>query len=367
MTVTLEGVTKRVGAEQHLEAVSLALQPGTFNVLLGRTLAGKTTLMRLLAGLDAPTTGRVFENGKDVTGAPVRSRDIAMVYQQFINYPAMTVYDNIASPLRRQGKSSGEIDRKVRETSAMLRIDPYLQRLPAELSGGQQQRCAIARALVKGAGLLLLDEPLVNLDYKLREELRAELRDIFADGKTTVVYATTEPQEALILGGAVTVLHEGRLLQSGPTAAVFHAPATEECASVFSDPPMNVVEAILTNDRVALGDGTSLPLSAHDRNLPAGPCRVGIRANHLTVLRRSDRLVPITGTVELSEISGSETYIHLRHGSTTLIAREDGVHTHPIGSDIQVYADPDRIFVFSTGGQLVAAPQGRRGLLRNIA
>ncbi len=367
MTLKLENVTRKVGADTHLHPLSLELRPGTFNVLLGRTLAGKTTLMRLMAGLDAPAAGRVFENGRDVTGAPVRSRDIAMVYQQFINYPAMTVYDNIASPLRRQGRSAAEIDRKVRGTADMLRIAPFLARLPAELSGGQQQRCAIARALVKGAGLLLLDEPLVNLDYKLREELRAELRDIFADGRTTVVYATTEPQEALVLGGAVTVLHEGRLLQTGPTGAVFHAPATEECADVFSDPPMNVVEAILTNDRVVLGDGTSLPLSGHDRNLPAGPCRVGIRANHLTVLRRSERLVPIKGRVELSEISGSETYVHLRHGDTTLIAREEGVHTHPIGSEIQVYADPDRIFVFSTSGQLVAAPHGRRGLLRNIA
>ncbi|CAO3411174.1 ABC transporter ATP-binding protein [Azospirillum largimobile] len=367
MTLTLEGVAKRVGAEQHLHPLSLELQPGSFNVLLGRTLAGKTTLMRLMAGLDAPNAGRVLENGKDVTGTSVRHRDVAMVYQQFINYPAMTVYENIASPLRRQGKDKAEIDAKVRRTAAMLRIEPYLQRLPAELSGGQQQRCAIARALVKGAGLLLLDEPLVNLDYKLREELRAELRDIFADGKTTVVYATTEPQEALILGGNVTVLHEGRMLQTGPTGDVFHAPATLDCAEVFSDPPMNVVDAILTNDRVALSDGTSLPLSAHDRNLPAGPCKVGIRANHLTVLRRNERLVPIKGRVELSEISGSETFIHLHHGGTTLIAREDGVHSHPIGSEIQVYADPDRIFVFSTAGQLVAAPNWRRGALRNIA
>ncbi|AWK88172.1 ABC transporter ATP-binding protein [Azospirillum thermophilum] len=367
MTLKLDGVTKRVGAETHLHDLSLELQPGTFNVLLGRTLAGKTTLMRLMAGLDAPTGGRLFENGRDVTGAPVRRRDVAMVYQQFINYPAMTVYENIASPLRRQALDKAEIDRRVRRTAAMLRIDPYLDRLPGQLSGGQQQRCAIARALVKGAGLLLLDEPLVNLDYKLREELRAELRDIFADGRTTVVYATTEPQEALILGGSVSVLHEGRLLQSGATAAVYHAPATGTVAAVFSDPPMNFIDGILTNDRVALSDGTQLPLSSHERGLPPGPCRIGIRANHLTVLRRSERLVPIRGRVELSEISGSETFIHLSHGGVTLIAREEGVHTHPIGSEIQVYADPDRVFVFSPAGQLVAAPGWRQGRLRNIA
>jgi glycerol transport system ATP-binding protein len=150
--------------------------PGAVTVLLGATQAGKTTLMRVMAGLDAPSAGRVLVDGRDVTGVPVRERNVAMVYQQFINYPSMTVADNIASPLKlRGGLRQGGIAQRVRELAEKLHIEPFLDRLPAELSGGQQQRVALARALAKKAPLMLLDEPLVNLDYKLREELRDEL------------------------------------------------------------------------------------------------------------------------------------------------------------------------------------------------
>jgi glycerol transport system ATP-binding protein len=164
MTLLMTGVTRRVGRDIHIHETDLELVPGSVTVLLGPTLAGKTTLMRLMAGLDRPTTGRLAENGRDVTGMSVRQRSVAMVYQQFINYPSFTVYENIASPLRRAGLSAAEIDRRVRETAETLRIGALLGRLPQELSGGQQQRTALARALVKQADLLLLDEPLVNLD-----------------------------------------------------------------------------------------------------------------------------------------------------------------------------------------------------------
>ncbi len=155
--------------------MSLTLERGTLSVLLGPTLAGKTSIMRLLAGLDKPTSGRVLVDGKDVTGFDVRKRSVAMVYQQFINYPTLSVYENIASPLRVQGVARDEIETRVRDAAKLLKLEPYLNRTPLQLSGGQQQRTAIARALVKGADLVLLDEPLANLDYKLREELRTEL------------------------------------------------------------------------------------------------------------------------------------------------------------------------------------------------
>ena len=167
MQLKLDGISQRVGAEPWLYEMSLAPQPGAVTVLLGATQAGKTTLMRLMAGLDTPTTGRVTVDGQDVTGVPVRERNVAMVYQQFINYPSMTVYDNIASPLKLGGRPKAEIDRRVRELADKLHIDIFLDRLPAALSGGQQQRVALARALAKNAPLMLLDEPLVNLDYKL--------------------------------------------------------------------------------------------------------------------------------------------------------------------------------------------------------
>src|SRR5216684_4305360 len=241
MTVALENVTRIVGAVSHISDVSLTLEPGTLSVLLGPTLAGKTSLMRLLAGLDPPTTGRVVVNGKDVTGIDVRKRSVAMVYQQFVNYPSLTVFENIASPLRVQGRPNEEVERRVSEVASLLRLQPYLDRLPLALSGGQQQRTAIARALVKGADLVLLDEPLANLDYKLREELRTELPRIFEASGAIFVHATTEPSEALLLGGRTVCMWEGNILQAGETSKVYRHPDTLRVAQVFSDPPLNIV------------------------------------------------------------------------------------------------------------------------------
>lgn len=241
MQLALDSISKKVGPQTWLHDMSLALHSGAVTVLLGATQAGKTSLMRIMAGLDTPTAGRVMVDGVDVTGMPVRDRNVAMVYQQFINYPSMKVAANIASPLKLRGEKN--IDARVREIASRLHIDMFLDRYPAELSGGQQQRVALARALAKGAPLMLLDEPLVNLDYKLREELREELTQLFAAGQSTVVYATTEPGEALLLGGYTAVLDEGQLLQYGPTAEVFHAPNSLRVARAFSDPPMNLIAA----------------------------------------------------------------------------------------------------------------------------
>ncbi|HVI90694.1 MAG TPA: ABC transporter ATP-binding protein, partial [Dongiaceae bacterium] len=206
MSLVLEGVGLSVPPTEYLRDISLSLTRGTMNVLLGPTLSGKTSLMRLMAGLEQPSSGRVLLDGKDVTGVAVRHRSVAMVYQQFVNYPTLSVYENIASPLRVQKVSAAEIDKRVQEAAKLLGLQPMLQRTPLQLSGGQQQRVAIARALVKRADLVLLDEPLANLDYKLREELREELPRIFAASGAILVYATTEPTEALLLGGNTATL-----------------------------------------------------------------------------------------------------------------------------------------------------------------
>ena len=220
MTLKLEGVSKAVSGQTHIYPTYLILEKGTMNVLLGPTLSGKTSLMRLMAGLDAPNAGRILWNDQDVTGQKVQDRNVAMVYQQFINYPSMSVYDNIASPLRLLGRPAAEIDAEVQKTADLMQLTPMLARKPLELSGGQQQRCALARALVKGAGLVLLDEPLANLDYKLREELRVEIPKIFEESGAIFVYATTEPEEALLLGGNTATLWEGRVTQFGATPEV---------------------------------------------------------------------------------------------------------------------------------------------------
>lgn len=360
MTLELRQVTKSVGAETHLYPLDLKLAAGGINVLLGPTQAGKTSLMRVIAGLDKPGSGSVLVDGKDVTGVGVRERNLAMVYQQFINYPGLSVYENIASPLRLKKMPQQEIHQRVTDIAEKLHIAHLLQRLPGELSGGQQQRTALARALIKRAPLVLLDEPLVNLDYKLREELRSELISLFTNGDTTVVYATTEPQEALLLGGHTAVMHAGRLLQFGPTLQLFNAPASTQVASIFNDPPMNMLAATaIDNTSVKLDDGSVLTVAGRLLALTAGQrCQVGVRCNDV-------RLQPLTGTgvtlactVGLAELSGSETYLHLRHGGDALVAQLPGVHPMEIGSAVQVDIDAAQIFLFDTEGRLLSAPHG---------
>jgi glycerol transport system ATP-binding protein len=356
MGLKLENVNKVVDGETHLREIDLAFETGSRNVLLGRTLSGKTTLLRIMAGLDRPTKGKIIIDGQDMTGVSVRKRSIAMVYQQFINYPSLTVYDNIASPLKIGGIPKKELDRRVRETAEMLHLEGMLDRIPSELSGGQQQRTAIARALVKEAQLLLLDEPLVNLDYKLREELRVELQDIFRKRSAIVVYTTTEPSEALMLGGNVVVLDEGRVMQTGATATVYQQPETLRAAEVFSDPPINALDSIVADDRAVMGDNIPVPLTGHLAGLAGGSYRFAFRSNHLWLSSQADGDLAITGTVELAEINGSETFIYVHHGKSAFVVQQYGVHPFSMGNQITVFINPKHLFVYDTAGRLVAAP-----------
>jgi glycerol transport system ATP-binding protein len=314
-----------------------------------------------MAGLDRPSGGRVLMNGEDVTDRPVQKRNVAMVYQQFINYPSLSVYDNIASPLKIAGLARAEIDRRVREAAEMMHIEALLKRLPGELSGGQQQRTAMARALVKDADLLLFDEPLVNLDYKLREELRIEMREIFRQRQAIAVYATTEPVEALTLGGHTAVLDEGRLVQFGPTVEVFHNPASVRVGEVFSDPPINLLAGRVRGGELLLGRDIRLQAEGHLSGLGDGEYQFGIRANHLYIRPTGRASIEVGGTVELAEISGSETYVHLRHGESALVIQEEGFHEMATNSTVTVYLDPTRLFVFDQRGDLIIAPPRARG------
>ncbi len=356
MDIVLDGVSKIVNGETHINNITLKIESGATNVILGHTLAGKTTLLRLMAGLDRPTAGRILISGKDVTGLIVRKRSVAMVYQQFVNYPSMKVYDNIASPLKMSGVSHADIDQKVRKAAAMLHIDNLLDRLPAELSGGQQQRTAIARSLVKDSELLLLDEPLVNLDYKLREELQVELQDIFKERKAIVVYTTTEPSEALMLGGNIVVMDEGRVLQTGATPYVYHRPATTRVAQVFSDPPINFLAGVV-QDRIAqLGQDIIIPMEGHLAAVADGKYIFGIRPNHLFLNNGSKNNAEIRVKVTLAEINGAETFIHVNHGDAHLVVQEDGIHPRRIGAEITVYVNPCCFFVYDEAGHLLASP-----------
>ena len=356
MSVTLEHVTRTVDGMATIRDVSLTLERGTLSVLLGPTLSGKTSIMRLLAGLDRPTTGRVLVDGKDVTGFDVRQRSVAMVYQQFINYPSLTVYENIASPLRVQGRPREEIDRRVQEAAKLLRLEPYLKRTPLQLSGGQQQRTAIARALVKGADLVLLDEPLANLDYKLREELRTELPRIFEASGAIFVYATTEPSEALLLGGNTVCMWEGKVLQAGDTSKVYRQPDTLRVAQVFSDPPLNIVGIEKKNGSVQYAGGIQAPATGLYASLADGPYRVGFRAHQLEVANGIAGRHAFHATVTVTEITGSESFVHLNRDASNWVAVLQGVHEFPPGHLLDAVLDPDNVFVFDAAGRLVAAP-----------
>jgi glycerol transport system ATP-binding protein len=353
MRLRLQDVAMRVGAFDHLYPMSLEVAPGGVTVLLGSTLAGKTTLMRLMAGLDVPTQGRVEADGVDVTGVPVRRRKVAMVYQQFINYPSLSVFENIASPLKLAGASG--ITETVTTLARRLHIDHLLDRLPAQLSGGQQQRVALARALAKDAPLILLDEPLVNLDYKLREELREELTQLFASGTSSVVYATTEPAEALLLGGHTAVLDRGRLLQYGRTIDVYMKPATIEVARAFSDPPINLVPARLDRNLLLIEQGPKIALHAA---LPTQrpEVTVGIRAGDLRVEGRTGD-VHFEARVELAEMSGSDSFVHVTSRLGALVVQLVGVHRFELGQILRLHMDPGALYVFDHDGALLLAPE----------
>ena len=367
LVLELERITVVSGGQTHLYSVDLRLTPGAINVLLGPTQAGKTTLMRVMAGLDKPNAGRVLVDGRDVTGVGVRQRNLAMVYQQFINYPAMTVFDNIASPLKLQKTDAKQVAERVNEVAAKLHIEHLLQRRPGELSGGQQQRCALARALVKRSSLVLLDEPLVNLDYKLREELRAELATLFADGRTTVVYATTDPLEALLLGGYTAIVDKGRVLQVGRTLDVYNAPATVDVAAVFNDPPMNMLTSEVTADGIAhLPIGIDVPVGTCPRRFgwqAAPPAASASGRGTVRLKPRTQQAFAVPCRLELAELSGSETYLHVhtRHGGIDLVAQLQGVHQIALGTELDVFIDPAELFVFDERAKLVSGPEASHG------
>ena len=334
----LRGVSRRVGGVNHLSDVSLRLERGTINVLLGPTLAGKTSLMRIMAGLDRPSDGQVWFDGVDVTGVGVAKRNVAMVYQQFINYPGWTVRDNIASPLKVKKVAKAEIERDVARAADLLRLTPYLDRKPLELSGGQQQRVALARAIVKKAGLVLLDEPLANLDYKLREELRIELPKLFADSAAVVVYATTEPSEALLLGGSTATLSEGRVTQFGPTLSVYRQPHDLVTAKTFSDPPLNIMP---------------IEIAAQPERYP-GARTLAFRAHHLRLQRKTPNAHVFHLPVLSTEITGSETYVHLDYGPERWVMLTHGVHRFEPGANVTVYLEPEDVLRFLADGTAMA-------------
>jgi len=352
MTLTAQNLSLTIDGTPHLAGVDIALARGGLYTVLGRTLAGKTTLLRVIAGLQPVDEGLLTLDGRDYRALPVWKRSVAMVYQQFINYPHLDVLANVAFPLRRLGVGAAEAQRRARETLARVGLQAFENRRPSQLSGGQQQRVALARALVKNADLLLLDEPLVNLDYKLREQLREEFRSLLAEqAHSIVVYTTTDPTEAMLLGRTISVMHEGRILQVGSPAAVFDRPADIRVAGIINDPPMNLLDGIIADGAIRLAGDIRLALPRHMAEIAPGSYRFGLRA--IDAGLRADA---VAMRVELAEISGSETLLHVAGGCGRLVLQIEGVHGYAIGDRVGVALPSERMFVFGQDGRLLRAP-----------
>ena len=356
--IELSGIEYVEDGETFLSDIHLQLPAERFNILLGPTLSGKTTLMRVIAGLTRPSRGAVLADGEDMTARPVQKRNAAMVCQQFINYPSMTVFDNIASPLVAAGCSREEIHRRVSDSAKLLRLEPFLSRRPSELSGGQQQRTALARALAKDAGIVLLDEPLANLDYKLREELREELPKLFAGRGTVVVYATSEPAEALLLGGRIAVMHEGKIAQAGETAEVFRQPGHLSVAQIFSDPPLNTIVASKQSDHVSAG-GEQFPVPPELSGRADGEYTLAFRAHHLLLEKPAETAcIQIPGVVQIAEIAGSETFVHVRAAGRDWVAQTPRPGAWEQETSVELFVDPKQLMAFAADGSRVGADHG---------
>ncbi|MCL8383918.1 ABC transporter ATP-binding protein [Xanthobacter aminoxidans] len=336
--VQLEKIVKKHGSFEALKGIDIEIRPGEFFALLGPSGSGKSTTLRILAGLDAPTSGRILLDGKDVTGADARARDIAMVFQSYALYPHMTVAENIAFPLEMAKTPKAEIAPAVREAAAKVKIDHLLDRKPGQLSGGQQQRCALARAIVRKARLFLLDEPLSNLDAMLRLATRVELKKLQRSLGVTAVYVTHDQEEAMTLADRMAVFREGEICQIGRPADVFAAPNCIEVAAFIGSPPMNLLTTRSTAGGVLIG-GRHVPVAA---SLEAGRAVVvGVRPS---AVRFDPAGIPVT--VEVVENLGDAAILDLTLDGTPLRARYDRFPLPREGETMAVSFAPEDIHLF---------------------
>lgn len=355
MALELKNITKKVKGRTHIKDTCLTLEAGHFNVLLGETGAGKTSLIKLMAGLDRCSSGSIMMDGRDVTRLSPQKRNISLVHQFFVNYPHMTVFENIASPLRVAGMAKPEIEGRVDDVAGLLQLRPMLQRYPHELSGGQQQRTALARAISKESNAVFLDEPLANLDYKLREELREQLPELFAGRGTVVVYATSEPEEALLLGGKTGLMQDGRITQFGPTAEIYRRPANLVSAGVFSDPPINQINVTKKGGRIGLDQTTVEWIAAGTADaLADGPYIMAIRPNDVLPVKSDAANVAVSGTITVTELSGSESSAHFTFAGRNWVSLAHGIHPYKIGTERTFYINPEKCFFFLPDGEMAA-------------
>ena len=333
---------------QAVHDLSLSVDSGEFIALLGPSGCGKSTTLRMVAGLETISAGDLFIGGKKMNLTPPNERGVAMVFQSYALYPHMTVFENMAFGLRLKKVGAVEIERRVKEVAARLDLSSLLTRRPAQMSGGQRQRVAMGRAIVRQPSVFLFDEPLSNLDAKLRSKMRRELGDLHRSLGTTSLYVTHDQIEAMTLADRIVLLNAGKVQQIGTPLELYHRPSTRFVAEFIGSPPMNISKGTISSSAVVFGT-ISLAISASLDVVP-GDYILGIRPNHLQLVPGS---TPGGQALEVSWVEplGNETLVHLKHDDQTIVVSIDGELSPELGDSFTLNCDPSNIHVFDANSE----------------
>ena len=366
--IKLDRISKTYNKKKVLDNVSMQIEEGSFVCLLGPTGSGKTTLLKIIAGVELPSSGAVYFDSTDVTLLPPNKRSVSMVFENFALYPNMSVFKNIASPLYAKKLPAKDIENKVKEVATFLKIDRLLKRRISQLSGGEMQRVAIARALCKEARIVLFDEIFVNLDYKLREQMRIEFRELIDKVKLTSIFSTPDPEDAFMLADKVAIIHDGQIRQYSSKDVVYNHPVDTFAGAYFGHPEMNLVpcQVTLKGGRPTL-ESKILEMPIFDERLSAelkpGSYTLGIRPEHLKLCEVMQSSGPVNGRGEnsvcagkilLTEVVGSDTIVHVSAAEENLEIFTPGIYRQDVGKDVCVSFDPRKIYLFEKqSGQLI--------------
>lgn len=364
--VILEKITKRFTEVTAVDSVDLEIEDGEFMVLVGPSGCGKTTLLRMVAGLEELTEGTIRIGDRIVNDIPPKSRDIAMVFQNYALYPHMNIFENMAFALKLRKFSKEEIKKRVNEAARILDIEKLLSRKPKQLSGGQRQRVALGRAMVRQPAVFLFDEPLSNLDAKLRVQMRAELSKLHSQLKTTSLYVTHDQVEAMTMGSKIAIIKEGKLQQTGTPLDIYDKPINQFVAGFIGSPPMNFIEAeIKESDGRLYGISNSIKLALPDsfkRKLTTfsgtngNGYLIGIRPEHMhdaaLYTNRKEEISYIKGMVDVVEPMGAETYVHATCGADKIVARVSPYTSAAYGVPVELAVETDKIHIFEKSSLL---------------